>query len=137
MGNIGTMVAAAREEAGLTQEQLAKALDVHTMTVSRWERGAQRIGRKNLDAVAAALGLQPMELLRPGRPGTPDYARGFREGLKAARLAIAEVKLPAVDPEGAQEATETDYLVDPPSDDDGQEDEEHRDDEDPPHERSG
>ena len=32
-----------RERLGLTQEQLAKQMGVHVMTVSRWERGARKI----------------------------------------------------------------------------------------------
>ncbi|MGA9767917.1 MAG: helix-turn-helix transcriptional regulator [Blastocatellia bacterium] len=32
-----------REELGMTQEQLAKALGVNIMTISRWERGVRSI----------------------------------------------------------------------------------------------
>jgi DNA-binding transcriptional regulator YiaG len=32
-----------RQQNGYSQDQLAKTLDVHLMTVSRWERGAREI----------------------------------------------------------------------------------------------
>jgi len=32
-----------REQLGMTQEQLASALSVHVMTISRWERGERSI----------------------------------------------------------------------------------------------
>lgn len=32
-----------REQLGMTQDQLASALSVHVMTISRWERGERSI----------------------------------------------------------------------------------------------
>ncbi len=45
-----------REALGLTQEQLARELDVTTMSVSRWERGVYPIPQYNglaLEAIEA------------------------------------------------------------------------------------
>lgn len=38
---------AIREEAGVSQEQIARALDVHRVTIARWESGERRpVGRR-------------------------------------------------------------------------------------------
>jgi transcriptional regulator with XRE-family HTH domain len=53
-------VRAARNAAGLTQEQLARAMDVSLRTVQGWELGeVQHLGAPNLLALAKALGKDP------------------------------------------------------------------------------
>lgn len=58
-GNLRTRLAEniqrARATRGLTQRQLAEALDVDPMLVSKWERAAHRPNDANLFALAARL----------------------------------------------------------------------------------
>ena len=53
---IGVMLKAAREEAGLTQEQLAKKLNTKKTAISRIENHAEDIKLSTLDKFARALG---------------------------------------------------------------------------------
>lgn len=53
---IGVMLKMAREEAGLTQEQLAKKLNTKKTAISRIENHAEDIKLSTLDKFAQALG---------------------------------------------------------------------------------
>jgi transcriptional regulator with XRE-family HTH domain len=53
-----------RAERGLSQRDLAKALDVASITVSRWERGLRNIDERLLPIVERVTGIAPA-LLRP------------------------------------------------------------------------
>ena len=53
---IGVMLKMAREEAGLTQEQLAKKLDTKKSAISRIENHAEDIKLSTLEKFAEALG---------------------------------------------------------------------------------
>ncbi len=53
---IGVMLKMAREEAGLTQEQLAKKLNTKKTAISRIENHAEDIKLSTLDKFAKALG---------------------------------------------------------------------------------
>jgi len=75
-----TRLREARKSAGLTQEALARRLDVTVTTVSRWETGAFK--PKSLDElyrIADTLGVRPSDLLA----GNGDVARREREEQKA------------------------------------------------------
>lgn len=59
----GAAVKAAREAAGLSQEQLARELAVSVFTVSRWERGVTtRIATVRLLALCQALNVKPDDI---------------------------------------------------------------------------
>lgn len=70
-----------RERAGLTQAQLADAVGVKVLAVTRWERGEREPGWSNIVALAAALGVdctaftqEPASSSEPrprGRPKKP------------------------------------------------------------------
>ncbi len=62
-------IRSAREQAGLTQEELALRLGVSMRTVGNWERGAT-IPRAKARAISAVLG----EYLNPLREGEPSLA---------------------------------------------------------------
>ena len=53
---IGTMLRAAREEAGLTQEDLAERLHTRKSAISRIENHAEDIRLSTLEKFAAAIG---------------------------------------------------------------------------------
>ena len=53
---IGTMLKLAREEAGLTQEELAKKLNTKKSAISRIENHAEDIKLSTLEKIAKALG---------------------------------------------------------------------------------
>ena len=61
---IGKKLKAARSRAGLTQEQVAEALDVTRQAVSKWETGAAEPSTSNLLALAKLYGIDLSELLR-------------------------------------------------------------------------
>jgi len=60
----GALIAAARKEKGLTQEQLARQLHVSHTTVSKWERGLGFPEVSLLEPLAAALGLTLNQLFK-------------------------------------------------------------------------
>lgn len=63
--DLGLRIRAARQQAGLTQSQLAERVGgVYKGTVSKWESGAQSPSR-HLAAIEAALGIQLSDHERP------------------------------------------------------------------------
>lgn len=66
---LGTRLNRLRREAGLTLADVATTLGVSKPTVWAWEKGKARPLPERLDAIAAALGVEP-DLLAPG-PGIP------------------------------------------------------------------
>ncbi|MBR5536892.1 MAG: helix-turn-helix domain-containing protein [Clostridia bacterium] len=66
----GGLIAQARKEKGLTQQQLAERLHISHTTVSKWERGLGFPEVSLLEPLAAALGLTLTELFR-GEAGKP------------------------------------------------------------------
>ena len=60
----GVLIAKARKEKGLTQEQLANRLHVSHTTVSKWERGLGFPEVSLLEPLAAELGLTLDELFK-------------------------------------------------------------------------
>ena len=84
----GQRLVAARVAAGLTQQQLADTVGVARPLVSDWERGTTRPRASNVPAVAAAIGIDPLELV------ADDYHQLDLEALRLAaglsRQALAE-----------------------------------------------
>ena len=61
---IGLAIAKRREEIGLTQEELAKAVGVSKASISRWESGdISNMRRDRIQKLANALKVSPLELL--------------------------------------------------------------------------
>jgi transcriptional regulator with XRE-family HTH domain len=59
----GQRVRTLRLERGLSQEALADAADLHRTHISLIERGGRSVRLETVAAVAAALGVQPAELM--------------------------------------------------------------------------
>lgn len=61
---VGRNIKGAREAAGLTQEQLADRAGMHTMEVSRYERGVRDLRVSTVARIATGLGVTAADLLR-------------------------------------------------------------------------
>lgn len=61
--SFGKNLKSAREEAGLSQEQLARKIDVVVYTVSKWEQGAHEPPLAMIRRVAEALGTTAARLV--------------------------------------------------------------------------
>jgi transcriptional regulator with XRE-family HTH domain len=70
---LGRRIRARREELGKSQERLAEACGLHWTFVGQVERGRRNLSFHNLLRIAAALNLDPADLVRglapPTRPG--------------------------------------------------------------------
>lgn len=64
----GRRLAAARTNAGLTQEQLAERAGLHPVTISTLERATRAASVPTLIRLAAALAVDPSELVRDLKP---------------------------------------------------------------------
>ena len=81
----GALIAAARKEKNLTQKELAAVLHGSDRAVSQWERGAGFPDVSLLEPLAAALGLQVLDLLRGERTEQTDVHAAVEETLAAIR----------------------------------------------------
>ena len=63
----GTFIATVRKEKGMTQADLAKALNVTDKAVSKWERGLSLPDINNFEPLAEALGVSIVELFKSER----------------------------------------------------------------------
>ena len=65
---LGERMAALRERAGLSQEQLAGKIGSNQKNVAYWERRAVSLKPAQIDAIAAALGCTHQEILGVAAP---------------------------------------------------------------------
>jgi transcriptional regulator with XRE-family HTH domain len=68
VGNLGENLREARERLGLTQEQVSDRSGVQAGEVSRIERGKRDPKVSTLEKLAAAVEVEPAELLRQRNP---------------------------------------------------------------------
>lgn len=65
---IGDLIKKKRRDAGLTQDELAKRLDVTKSTLSKWESGRiQNMRRDNIVSLSNALRISPIDLLNAAK----------------------------------------------------------------------
>jgi transcriptional regulator with XRE-family HTH domain len=82
MRHVGGNLQRLRQKRGFTQEHLAELTGLDLSYTQRVERGMINLTIGSLATFADALGVQPMALLRPGKP--PQIKRG-RPKAKRAR----------------------------------------------------
>ena len=86
-GEVGGRLRTARRSAGLTQRQLAEALGVESITVSRWERGVTTPSLPRLRRIAEITETTVSDLVR-----APDAASAHAVELAALREELAETR---------------------------------------------
>ena len=64
---VGLNVRRIRHERAWSQEELSFESDLHRTYISGIERGARNPTIEKIDQLATALGVEPMELLRPSK----------------------------------------------------------------------
>ena len=85
----GPFLKESRLQSGMTQEQLARQLQVTSAAVSKWERGKSLPDIAKLEDLANALNLSVLELMRCQREEQPltrqDLAEVYTQTLGAAK----------------------------------------------------
>lgn len=96
LARIGARLQAARAARGLTQAQLAEAIHIEPVTLSRYETGSRGASVSVLDAAANALGVTLADLVADDRAlpevkrsATIEHALRVLEGLDDERRALA------------------------------------------------
>lgn len=84
---VGARLRTARLSRGLTQKQLAEALGVESITVSRWERGVTTPSLPRLRRIAELTQTTVSDLVR-----TPDAVTAHAAELAALREELAETR---------------------------------------------
>ena len=84
---MGVRLRTARRSVGLTQKQLAEALSVESITVSRWERGVTTPSLPRLRRIAEITESTVSDLVR-----APDAATAHAVELAALREELAETR---------------------------------------------
>ena len=84
---MGGRLRTARRSVGLTQKQLAAALGVESITVSRWERGVTTPSLSRLRRIAEITETTVSDLVR-----APDAATAHALELAALRVELAETR---------------------------------------------
>ena len=84
---LGEKLSALRKETGLSQEELAEALDVSRQTISRWEQDACTPSPDNLARLGKVFRVPVDSLLDRQAPAAPgEQAPPPEEGARPARL---------------------------------------------------
>jgi len=87
----GAKIKRARRIAGMTQEELSSALDINSVTISRWETGKQLPGYSTMWRISEILGVPLSDLLEDGKDGIEDslhlsHGKRHRKSNVAANL---------------------------------------------------
>ena len=80
---IGKFIAGARNQAGLTQKELAEQIGVSDKTISKWECGKSMPDISYLDALCNSLDISMNELISGERLSETDYSTKAEENIMA------------------------------------------------------
>ena len=90
----GQLIAELRKEKGLTQKQLAEALNVTDKAVSKWERGLSFPDISMLEPISELLGVSIMEILAGERQsGEETMSREEAKDLINASVELSEEEI--------------------------------------------
>lgn len=91
--HLGEQIRAWRDQAGLSQAELAERIGVQLITVSRWERGVSTPYPRNVEAIRA---VTQIDAPATAKDRAPIYGLAERvAALEATVARLAEVVLPA------------------------------------------
>jgi transcriptional regulator with XRE-family HTH domain len=97
--HVGERIRLRRTEAGLTQEQLASALDISYQQIQKYETGANRVSAGRMLEIARKLGVEIgdfFEGLQDGVPGPPlEHGGHQRSAIELVRT-FGQIKDPEV-----------------------------------------
>lgn len=83
-----------RRERGMTQVEVARALDTDHSTVGRWERGERQVPLKKQAALAKLFGIPVWQLqYPPGRTSLDALLEGASEEQRAAAVRLVRAML--------------------------------------------
>lgn len=89
---LGTFIATVRKEKGMTQADLAKALNVTDKAVSKWERGLSLPDINNFEPLADTLGVSIVELYKSERLENEQYTPEIANSVVSETVAVAKVQ---------------------------------------------
>lgn len=106
---MGQLIKAARERAGMTQEELGKKIGVTGVAIMRYEKGQRQPRLAQLQAIAAALGVGVAQLMPPDNYWEDTDGNGHTEPMEppaATPKDRIDAALDQLNDEGQEKATE-------------------------------
>ena len=88
---LGRLIALAREEANLSQPQLAERIGLkHPQSISNYERGVTEVPARRIRQIAEATG-KPISFFLGEPPANPDDLQALRQDVEQLQVAVDEM----------------------------------------------